>query len=149
MADLITIHSCISPTTFVELVFGEFRLSLVPRVAAFRARCGFLVLNLNVRVARLRKTFKVCFHILRLSPILFTGRSTFTSITSKIIVTAMIALTNFAVRTFVRGRRHGCLTLILSSSGTIISWNIYGSRTPQNTLQSKQIIILACLPVGH
>ena len=44
MADFATINACISSTTFVELIFSELCLSLVPRVVAFRARCSFLVL---------------------------------------------------------------------------------------------------------
>ena len=154
MANLTTINTCISPTMFVELVFGEFRLSFVPRVVTFPARCDFLVLNFFIKVVRLRRTLKICFRILRLSPIWFTGRSTFTPVTSKIIVIVTTALTNVAVRTCVRGHRHGCLTLILNISGTTISWNIYGSRPPQTILssiilQSRQRIILACLPIGH
>jgi hypothetical protein len=51
-------------------------------------------------------------------------------------VTAMNALTNTVVRTFVRWHRHRCLTPVLSSSGTTTSWNIYGSRAPQSILSN-------------
>ena len=150
MADLTTISS----TTFVELVFSELCFSLVPRVVVFIAQCNFLVLFFVIRTARLQRTFKVCFCILKMSSISYTAKSTFTSVTSKIVVTAMTDLTNTAVRTFVRWHRYRCLTHVMSSSGTTISWNMYGSRAPQTILsnlilQSKQRVILVRMSIGH
>ena len=128
MFDLITINASMDSTTFVELVVTEFCLSLVPRVVALRAWCSSLVLYIFFRNVRLWRTFKVCFCILKMPSSYSTARSTFTSVTFKIVVSAMKALANIAVRACVRWHRHMCLTPVLSSSGTNISRSIYGSR---------------------
>ena len=44
MAESTAINARISPTAFVEFIVSEFCFSLVPRVVAFWAWCGFLVL---------------------------------------------------------------------------------------------------------
>ena len=153
MAEATTIKASIGSTAFAELVVNELCLSLVPRIVALKAWCSSLVLaffNINVR---LRRTFEVCFYILKMPPS-FTARSIFSSVTFKTIVTALHALTNIAVRAFLRWHRHRCFTPALSSSGTTISFSICGSREPQTILSSiimqiNQGVILACLPIGH
>ena len=154
MADLATINAKIGSTTFVELVVGEFCLCLVPRLATLRAWYSSLVLYFFIRSLRLQRYFKVCFYILEMPPSYFSASSTFTSVISKFFVTPVTALTDIAVRAFVRWHWLRCLTLVLGCSETIISRSIYGSRAPRTILssiipQSNQWVILARLPIGH
>jgi hypothetical protein len=125
MANLTTIYTSVSTTTFVVFVGSELGFSLVPRVVTFRVRYDSFAINVVLaRNGWLRRTLKVCFHILRVIPMFLTARSTFVSITSKAAGNATNVLVVTDIRMFERWHRYRCLTLIPSSSETSRYWRV-------------------------
>ena len=118
MTNLTTVNASIGLAAFVVLVGRQTLLGLVPRL-----KIPLIITPLPFHVVvernRLRRPFKVCFIIFRLSPRSLTARGTFLTTASKIAVTARIFLSKIRkLRTLRRRLRHRSFPFVLMRTRT-------------------------------
>jgi hypothetical protein len=155
VGNLTTLNTNVGPMMLAGLFNNHNVLSLIPRVVVLVARSTPFAFYMFVRNVRLGRTYKVCFHILRLAPRSLNVGILFITITSKTAVIAMANLTKMAALMLFE-RRRWCMTFtpILSSSETNLPTSNHCRRTPQTILdniilQSIQCSVLACLSISH
>jgi len=130
MTDLTTTHTSTCITTSVDLLTCQSFLGFVLRVVA-PTGCTTLPLQMLVESSGLRRTFKVCFSILRLFPRTLSVRNTLTTTGSKASVTVTNILPIYDWLMSLRSRlRHRTITLILVGIRTIKSQRNNCRRAP-------------------